>query len=108
MERAGSRPQDNGNLWVVMPRLVEELLPTPTVMDMGGGRTPEEWEAWKQAMKAKHANGNGHGRSLEQELLGASTPLQLTDGNDSPDQRQPQPSPARTDDHDSALTLWNG
>ena len=30
VERKGNRPQDNGNLWVVMPRLAEgALLPTP-------------------------------------------------------------------------------
>lgn len=51
-----------------------DLLPTPTVMDMGGGRTPEEWEAWKAEQKAKHRNGNGHGESLTQAALSA-TPL---------------------------------
>lgn len=40
--------------------------PTPTVVDMGWGRTPQEWEAWLQTQKAKHNNGNGHGRSLYQ------------------------------------------
>ena len=40
--------------------------PTPTVVDMGWGRTPQEWEAWIQAQKAKHNNGNGHGSSLYQ------------------------------------------
>jgi len=40
--------------------------PTPTVVDMGWGRTPQEWKAWLQAQKAKHNNGNGHGRSLYQ------------------------------------------
>ena len=52
------------NLWDV-----PTLLPTPTVMDMGGGRTAEEWDSWRSAMKGKHQNGNGHGRSLEQETL---------------------------------------
>lgn len=40
--------------------------PTPTVVDMGWGRTPQEWETWLQAQKARHNNGNGHGRSLYQ------------------------------------------
>ena len=40
--------------------------PTPTVVDMGWGRTANEWNAWLQAQKAKHNNGNGHGRSLYQ------------------------------------------
>ena len=40
--------------------------PTPTVVDMGWGRTTQEWETWLQAQKVKHNNGNGHGRSLYQ------------------------------------------
>ena len=103
-------------------------------------------------MKAKHANGNGHGKSLEQEALrmlptptavsrdrspeeiarrwidgergtrgpnlddlpwmipslGASTRQPLTAGSDSPDLHPNPPCQDATDDHDSALTLWNG
>jgi DNA (cytosine-5)-methyltransferase 1 len=44
------------------------LLPTPTVVDMGWGRSPEGWEAWREAQKRKHGNGNGHGQSLYQAL----------------------------------------
>jgi len=40
------------------------LLPTPAVNDMGAGYTPEGWDAWTAAMKVKHDNGNGHGKSL--------------------------------------------
>ena len=40
--------------------------PTPTVVDMGWGRTTNEWNTWLQAQKTKHNNGNGHGRSLYQ------------------------------------------
>ncbi len=40
------------------------LLPTPAVNDMGEGKTVEQWDAWTDAMKAKHGNGNGHGASL--------------------------------------------
>ena len=37
VERDGNRPQDRGNLWVVMPRLAEEAtLPTPTSRDWKG------------------------------------------------------------------------
>lgn len=43
-------------------------LPTPTVVDMGNNKTASQWEAWKEAMKSKHGNGNGHGRSLAQEV----------------------------------------
>jgi hypothetical protein len=45
------------------------LLPTPTVVDMGSGKTPQEWEEWKQSMRERHKNGNGHGKSLTQEAL---------------------------------------
>jgi DNA (cytosine-5)-methyltransferase 1 len=66
IKREGNRPQDNGNLWVVMPRLAEEaLLPTPAVNDMGRGKTVEDWDAWTDKMRAAHGNGNGHGKSLE-------------------------------------------
>lgn len=65
VERDGNRPQDNGNLWVVLPRLAEgALLPTPAVNDMGEGKTTQDWDAWTDKMKAAHGNGNGHGRSL--------------------------------------------
>lgn len=40
------------------------LLPTPVVNDMGEGKTVERWDEWTADMKAKHSNGNGHGRSL--------------------------------------------
>lgn len=41
------------------------LLPTPAVNDMGRGKTPQDWDDWTQAMRDKHGNGNGHGKSLE-------------------------------------------
>jgi len=43
------------------------LLPTPAVNDMGAAYTPEEWDEWTATMKAKHNNGNGHGKSLNVE-----------------------------------------
>ena len=45
------------------------LLPTPTVMDMGSRYTPDEREAWKAKQREAHRNGNGHGASLTQEAL---------------------------------------
>lgn len=45
------------------------LLPTPTVVDMGGNKTVEEWEEWTDAQREKHGNGNGHGNSLNIEAL---------------------------------------
>ena len=44
------------------------LLPTPTVVDMGWGRSPEGWEGWREDQRKKHGNGNGHGQSLYQAL----------------------------------------
>jgi DNA (cytosine-5)-methyltransferase 1 len=41
------------------------LLPTPAVNDMGAGKTVDAWDAWTDAMQAKHGNGNGHGKSLD-------------------------------------------
>lgn len=43
---------------------VVALLPTPAVNDMGAGKTVEAWDAWTDAMRARHGNGNGHGKSL--------------------------------------------
>jgi DNA (cytosine-5)-methyltransferase 1 len=64
------------------------LLPTPTAMDMGRGRTPEEWDDWRGEMQERHRNGNGHGRSLEieaQRLL--PTPLASDGEKGGPNQR---------------------
>ena len=44
--------------------MVENLLPTPAVNDMGEGKTVEHWDDWTDAMKSRHSNGNGHGKSL--------------------------------------------
>lgn len=51
------------------------LLPTPTVVDMGWGRSPESWEAWREAQRTRHGNGNGHGQSLYQ-ALGCPDPVE--------------------------------
>jgi DNA (cytosine-5)-methyltransferase 1 len=45
------------------------LLPTPAVNDIGAGKTPEDWDAWTERMKAEHGNGNGHGNSLSIEAM---------------------------------------
>lgn len=57
------------NGFKVSPGIANGLLPTPTVVDMGGNKTPEEWEAWTDEQRAKHANGNGHGASLNIEAV---------------------------------------
>lgn len=54
-----------------------DLLPTPTVVDMGWGHSPEDWEEWREAQKRKHGNGNGHGQSLYQSL-GCPEPSEAT------------------------------
>lgn len=50
------------------PESVNATYPTPTVVDMGWGRTEREWAGWREAQRAKHSNGNGHGQSLYQAL----------------------------------------
>lgn len=54
-----------------------DLLPTPTVVDMGWGHSPESWEGWREAQRRKHGNGNGHGQSLYQ-ALGCPSPSEAT------------------------------
>ena len=44
--------------------LTGDLLPTPAVNDMGAAYAPDTWDEWTGAMKAKHGNGNGRGKSL--------------------------------------------
>lgn len=54
----------------VVPQIepAEASHPTPTVVDMGWGRTESEWERWRAEQRAVHRNGNGHGQSLYQAL----------------------------------------
>lgn len=56
----------------VQEDLVEPTFPTPTVMDMGWGRSAMEWNSWVDTQRERHGNGNGHGRSLYQ-LCGEGT-----------------------------------
>ena len=91
------------------------LLPTPTVNDMGAGKTISWWDQWIQKpQKSGKAAGLpiAHGASLEQEMIrlpGVSTPSPSTDGNKSSvEQHQTPPSSEPTDNHDSTLFLWNG
>jgi len=51
------------------------LLPTPTCVDMGEGKTIDWWDKWTVAKKAQHGNGNGHGNSLAIEMLKLPTPV---------------------------------
>lgn len=52
-----------------LPNVALSLLPTPAVNDMGAGKDPQAWDEWTERMKEAHGNGNGHGKSLEQEAL---------------------------------------
>jgi hypothetical protein len=90
------------------PKLAIDLLPTPTVMDMGSNYTPEEWAAWKAKQKAAHNNGNGHGASLTQELIGVSTPEQSTDGSPSLDEVHLLQLFSIKTNHDSTPSLLSG
>lgn len=119
-------------------RDISHLLPTPAVNDMGAGKDPAQWDAWTARMREDHKNGNGHGKSLEQEALrllptpkasqggpdstktrpsgskgtvnltGALTSQRYDDGRDSPVPHQPQPSQGTTDDPDCLPFSWNG
>ena len=60
----GSTPDTNANSFGQNLWDVSVLFPTPTVVDLGNNKTVDEWEAWTDAQRAKHGNGNGHGASL--------------------------------------------
>ena len=60
------------------------LLPTPAVNDMGTAYTPEDWDEWTDKMRAKHGNGNGHGKSLSVEAQRLSCPPLETGRTDRP------------------------
>lgn len=80
-ENLGGPSQLRRHTWplnTVAPMLT--MLPTPAVMDMGSSYTPEEWEAWRAAQRAKHGNGNGHGDSLLQEALSMLPTPKAADG----------------------------
>lgn len=73
---AGRQPDSQHHGGVTLHDLVFDgtlqpvnTLPTPTVVDLGGNKTVEEWDEWTARMKEKHGNGNGHGASLNIEAL---------------------------------------
>lgn len=81
----------------MLPSVVT-LLPTPTVNDMGAGKTVEAWDEWTARMQAAHGNGNGHGKSLAieaQRLLPTPTTM---------DSRASGGNPDTTGTHGTALT----
>lgn len=57
-------PNQRGSSGDLMLPSAVALLPTPAVNDMGGGKTPQEWDEWTAKMRSAHRNGNGHGKSL--------------------------------------------
>jgi hypothetical protein len=57
-----------------LARTAHNLLPTPTVVDMGERKTVDEWNTWTAAMKDRHGSGNGHGKSLSIEARLLPTP----------------------------------
>ena len=76
---------------------VMTLLPTPAVNDMGAAYTPDEWDAWTAEMKAKHNNGNGHGKSLNVEAQRLLPTPTRRDHKDTECRREPH----RPDDVDT-------
>jgi DNA (cytosine-5)-methyltransferase 1 len=64
---------------------VVTLLPTPAVNDMGAGKSPEQWDMWTDSMRAKHGNGNGHGKSLAIEAQRFDPYRAAADGRDAAD-----------------------
>lgn len=64
----GSETQQWGLEHSNMEAQLLELFPTPTAVDMGGNKTPEEWDEWTDEMKERHNNGRGHGDSLNVEV----------------------------------------
>jgi len=108
--------QENG---LKVPASIQNL-PTPTVNDMGRGKTVEAWDEWTEKMKSKHGNGNGHGPSLDIEMLRLSdTPKETNWGKFEPAIRRWEkilgraaPAPTNPDGRDgthrlsSKLTEW--
>lgn len=80
-----------------LPNVVIALLPTPACNDMGAAYTPETWDAWTAEMKAKHNNGNGHGKSLNVEAQRLLPTPTRRDHKDTEVRREPH----RPDDVDT-------
>jgi len=64
---------------------------------MGAAYTPETWDEWTATMKAKHDNGNGHGKSLNVEAQRLLPTPTRRDHKDSEVRREPH----RPDDVDT-------
>ena len=62
---ARHRPDDRDTL----SRALTDLLPTPTVNDMGAGKDPDKWDEWAARQKAADGRPAPHGKSLEQEAI---------------------------------------
>lgn len=62
-------PGGYANLRETVVNEIPVMLPTPVVNDMGAGKTPEVWDEWTAKTREKHKNGNGHGPSLNIEML---------------------------------------
>ena len=80
IRREPHRPDDTDTLARALTEVPCALLPTPAVNDMGEGKTVEKWDSWTDAMKAKHGNGNGHGKSLAIEAQRLLPTPRATDG----------------------------
>ena len=88
----GGPNQVNGRVRDSLPGVAPTLLPTPAVNDMGRGKTVTEWDEWTDRMKARHGNGNGHGKNLAieaQRLTSARTQKRSPAGNPSSEDQPP-------------------
>ena len=93
---------------------VSLLQPTPAVNDMGASYTPETWDAWTESMRAKHRNGNGHGKSLSvevQRLLPTPTTQPTTGNGHARDlgtevRMLPTPTAERYGPYQAAIERW--
>lgn len=74
--RRGNTQRNMTSISNLREAVIADLLPTPTVVDLGNNKTVDEWEAWTDEQRTKHGNGNGHGASLSieaQKLLPTTT-----------------------------------
>lgn len=61
---AAKRPFEPRYVNVIRQVAPSRLMPTPSVVDLAWGLTPEQWDDVKRRYREKHHNGNGHGETV--------------------------------------------